>query len=78
LCVRGYEPPVLDLVDFVADLRRAMGAERGIAVALAGGRPSDVSTWRRKLATLGDPRVVVARLALEGPTGTATEGAGDG
>lgn len=60
VCVRGYEPPLLDLLDFLTDLRETMGPDRGLAVLLLGGRAEDVSAWRRKLASLGDPRVVVA------------------
>ena len=32
VCVRGYEPPLLDLVDFLAGLRAELGPERGLAV----------------------------------------------
>lgn len=57
--VRAYEPPVLELLDFLGDLRGALGGERRIVVALRGGGEADRDGWRRKLATLGDPRLVV-------------------
>ncbi len=37
LCVRAYEPPVLEVLDFLADLRRAIGRERGLLCAARGG-----------------------------------------
>lgn len=66
VCVRGYEPPLLDFLDFLDDLRTELGPERGIAVALFGGREAEVAVWRRRLAARGDSRLVVGRLAAEG------------
>ncbi len=62
LCVRAFEPPVLDVLDFLSELRRAIGSERGLAVFLMGGDADDHDAWRHKLASLGDPHLVVARL----------------
>ncbi len=62
--VRGHEPPVLDLLDFLAALRRAAGAERAICTVLAGGSPRDLATWRHRLVSLADPMLSVARLEL--------------
>lgn len=66
LCVRGYEPPVLEVTDFLAELREAMGRSRSICVLLVDGRDSDRDTWRRKLLGLGDALLCVASLALGG------------
>jgi hypothetical protein len=59
--VRGYEPPVLDVLDFLVILRTSLGRDQSIAVLLFDARDRDLETWRRKLTTLGDPRLVVAR-----------------
>lgn len=61
--VRADEPPLLELLDFLAAFRAAAGAERALAVVLVGGGARDLEIWRRKLAALADPRLVVARLA---------------
>lgn len=72
LCVRGYEPPVLEVTDFLAELREALGAARPICVFLLDGSDLDRDTWRRKLLGLGDPALSVAHLAMEprGPVGS--------
>jgi hypothetical protein len=56
--VRGFEPPTLDVLDFVAELRRQLGEGREILIGLAHGDDDDARIWRRKLATLGDPWLV--------------------
>lgn len=58
LCVRAYEPPVLEVLDFLVALRAAIGEERRLAVWLSGGRAAERDAWLRKLATLGDPGLV--------------------
>jgi len=67
VCVRAYEPPVLDVLDFLADLRAAVGAGRSIAVFLLDGSPSDHDAWRRKLTALGDAGLVCAEVRSPGP-----------
>lgn len=62
VCVRAYEPPVLEVLDFLAELRSAVGPRRSIAVFLLDGSPSDHEAWRRKLTALGDPGLVCAQL----------------
>ncbi len=62
VCVRAYEPPMLEFLDFMADLRGAVGTERAIAVLLIGGEARDHDAWRRKLTTLGDPGLVCAEV----------------
>ncbi len=61
VAVRGHEPPILDLLDFLAALRRAVGAERPICVWLVGGSPADHQIWRRKLVSLADPLLSMAK-----------------
>ncbi|MFK7896038.1 MAG: DUF2868 domain-containing protein [Myxococcota bacterium] len=66
LCVRGYEPPVLELTDFLAELREAIGRARRVCVMLVGGSEADRDTWRRKLLGLGDVALSVASVELGG------------
>ncbi len=66
ILVRGYEPPLLDFLDFLDDMRAELGPERGIAVALLGGREAEVAAWRRRLGARGDSRLVVGRVGAEG------------
>jgi hypothetical protein len=70
--VRAWEPPVLEFVDFVSDLRSALGEAVSIAiipVALgADGGPeaapeADFSQWQRRLIALGDPWLSIRALA---------------
>ena len=68
--VRGDEPPLLELLDFLAAFRAAAGPEHALAVVLVGGGTRDLETWRSKLATLADPRLAVARLARASGQGT--------
>jgi hypothetical protein len=65
LCVRAYEPPVLDVLDFLADLRRALGEGRSLCVFLLGGTDSDHEAWQNKLMGLGDTGLRVAPLRVE-------------
>jgi hypothetical protein len=65
VCVRGYEPPVLDVLDFISDLRRAIGERRGLCVLLLAGTESDYVAWRNKLMGLGDPGLRVAPFSVE-------------
>ena len=60
--VRAYEPPMLDTLDFLADLRRATGNPRPLVIGLLGGTTEDAETWRRKLFTLGDPGLFCSRV----------------
>jgi hypothetical protein len=64
---KAWEPPVLELLDFIADLRRAIGDERAIVVAplavkgdrLAAPSQRDVDQWCRAVDRLGDPWTTV-------------------
>ena len=63
VCVRAYEPPLLEMLDFLVDLRGGVGADRQIVVVLLGGEGSDLDAWRRKLGALGDPGLVCLPLS---------------
>jgi hypothetical protein len=53
--VRAFEPPMLEILDFLKELRRQLGDGREIVVGLAHARAEDERVWRRRLASLGDP-----------------------
>ncbi len=62
--VKAWEPPVLELLDFLGELRAALGASRPVAVLALGvdarghpvpAEPSHALQWRRRLDTCGDP-----------------------
>ena len=70
--VKGWEPPVLDLLDFLADLREALGAGDPIVVmpvwlesSQQAVHPVHLAQWRRKLAAVGDPWLAVATVEGE-------------
>ena len=61
---RAWEPPVLELLDFLTALRIRLGAQVSIVVvpvADESGRVHEVQarTWRRAIARLGDPHAYV-------------------
>jgi hypothetical protein len=60
--VRGYEPPLAEQIDLIAALRRAAGDGRAIVVAAIRGDEAQLGAWRRRLATLADPWLVLAAL----------------
>ena len=64
LLVGAWEPPTGDYLDFLADLRRALGErrmlhvmlyQRGSSGLLRSVRPAEVRTWKGHLAALADP-----------------------
>jgi hypothetical protein len=73
ILVKGWEPPLMDFVDFVKTLRGALGGEPATIVvlpvgldsgpALAPARPAQITLWRDRLGATGDPwlRVAAAR-----------------
>ena len=71
--VKAWEPPMMDLVDFLVDLRQAMGNGRPIVVApialrkdqLSVPSQTDLDIWRHKLETVGDPWLTLRHLAKE-------------
>ncbi len=73
--VRAWEPPMLELLDFLGELRRAAGRERLIIVApvalgadgtIAAPNERDLAQWRRKVRAMGDPATLVRPLAEGG------------
>lgn len=63
--VRAWEPPLLELADFLREARRALGRERLIVVQPVGEEgsapgPAQVDMWRRSLQRVGDPWLRVA------------------
>jgi hypothetical protein len=75
IVVKAWEPPMLECMDFVRDLRRAMRRGRGLMVLLVGmgegglwgaPRESDVVQWRRRLGTVTGEEVVVQGWNEEG------------
>lgn len=63
IVVKAWEPPMEDFVDFVKELRQVLSDARPITVipmGLSGApTPLDLTTWRDKLASIGDPWLVV-------------------
>jgi hypothetical protein len=63
LLAKAWEPPVLDLLDFIGDVRRAIGDGRAIVVAplaFEAGQPTapsehEIAQWCRAVDRLADP-----------------------
>jgi hypothetical protein len=60
----AWEPPLLELLDFLAELRRRMGPATSIVVAPVPDGPRAVTdveraTWTRAIARLPDPKLYV-------------------
>jgi hypothetical protein len=60
----AWEPPLLELLDFLAELRRRAGSEVSIVVAPVPDGPRAVTdveraTWTRAIARLADPKLYV-------------------
>lgn len=59
ILVKAWEPPLLDLLDFVRDIRRQCGRRKPLIVLLWGGpdgvAATDRETWQLTLGQLGDP-----------------------
>ncbi len=72
ILVKGWEPPLLEFIDFVKALRGQLAGDRAEIVVLPVGLDSDSSAglhaassaqcklWRDKLARIGDPSLRVA------------------
>lgn len=74
VAVRGFEPPVLEFVDLLRELRRALGDGREIVVGLVGGDAAHLRAWRRKLAGIGDPWIACSVLEASELRAAATRG----
>jgi hypothetical protein len=68
LVVKAWEPPMMELLDFVRELRQSVGPTRLILVApvgiQTGGRlappePADLARWEKRLRDLRDPALAV-------------------
>ena len=68
LVVKAWEPPVMELLDFIRELRQSAGPRRLIIVAPTGihatgrltpPRPSDLARWEKRLRGLHDPALTV-------------------
>jgi hypothetical protein len=60
----AWEPPLLELLDFLAELRRRVGTAASIVVAPVPERAREVSTveletWMRAMGRLADPHLYV-------------------
>jgi len=71
MLVKAWEPPMLEVVDFLGALRRAIGeGERIVVLPIAMSSQTLAShvyeqqcdIWQRKLATVGDPWLRVQSL----------------
>ena len=69
ILVKSWEPPMLEFLDFMGDLRKRMGKGRRLVVVLLGfdgdgrigpPRAGDEMQWRRRLETLADDELTVA------------------
>ena len=59
---RAWEPPLLEFLDFVAALRRALGSDASIIVApvaesASAVEPQHRETWARAIGRLADPHL---------------------
>ena len=77
IMARAWEPPIAEFLDFIQDLRTAVGPERRIAVVplhptanrqSSPPTPGEQSLWRRQLAGLGDPWLTVHDSMSEDPS----------
>jgi hypothetical protein len=59
ILVKAWEPPMLDFLDFVRDIRLQCGRKKPVLVLLWGGQDDvtapDRETWHQTLARLADP-----------------------
>lgn len=71
IIVKAWEPPLGELVDFIAELRRAADSGRAILVVPIAEDPEaapgadDIEIWRRRMASTGDPWISVRGIGQE-------------
>lgn len=74
VAVKAWEPPLLDFMDFLDDLRKAVGPERLITIApvmldhernFIPADPKDLSVWQKRLQSRGDARIDFLPLCAE-------------
>jgi hypothetical protein len=70
LLVRGFEPPLAEVFDFLRELRNAVGSGQPLFVAPLGGGSVERAAWRQRVAAAGDPwlRIADAGGSEETPT----------
>jgi len=60
LAVRGFEPPLAEVFDFLCELRDAVGSGHAVLVAPLGGGPVERGAWHQRVAAAGDPWLQLA------------------
>lgn len=71
IIVKAWEPPLGELIDFIAELRGTTDKERAIIVVPVGEetgaapRADDMAIWRRRMALSGDPWLSVRGISQE-------------
>jgi hypothetical protein len=60
LAVRGFEPPLAEVFDFLCELRDAVGSGHAVLVATLGGGLVERGAWRQRVAAAGDPWLQLA------------------
>jgi len=60
LVVRGFEPPLAEVFDFLRELREAVGSGHPVFVAALGGGPVERGAWQQRVAAAGDPWLELA------------------
>jgi hypothetical protein len=66
LAVRGFEPPLAEVFDFLRELRNAVGSGHAVLVAPLGGGLVERGAWRQRVAAAGDPWLQLAEPGLAG------------
>lgn len=71
----AWQPPIMEYIDFIRELRRAAGDGPPIRVGLIGkprpdtvltpAREEDLSVWTAKITAMGDPRTRAERLVID-------------
>jgi hypothetical protein len=60
LAVRGFEPPLAEVFDFLRELREAVGSGHAVLVAPLSGGPVERGAWQQRVAAAGDPWLQLA------------------
>jgi hypothetical protein len=68
LAVRGFEPPLAEVFDFLRELRDALGSGHAVLVTLLGGGPVERGAWQQRVAAAGDPWLQLANPFRAGET----------
>jgi hypothetical protein len=71
IIVKAWEPPLGELVDFIAQLRHTAGTGRALLVVPVAedsgeaARAEDMGIWRRRMAAIGDPWLSVRGIGAQ-------------